>query len=35
MFYVGNFQQNQFNGKGILIHENKDYYIGNWNRNKA
>lgn len=35
MFYIGQFKNNQFSGKGILVHENKDYYIGNWIKGEA
>ena len=35
MFYVGEFSGGIFHGKGLLVHENKDYYLGGWKNGKA
>ena len=35
MFYLGKFRDNKFNGHGLLVHQNKDYYEGSWVDNEA
>ena len=33
-YYEGCFENNLFNGKGLLISKNGDYYFGDWNKGK-
>jgi hypothetical protein len=34
-YYNGNIKNNSFNGLGIYIHPDKDFYYGNWNKDSA